>query len=483
MLSDILLELSQNSHARKLIHSLGLPFPMPQKLHRASTPWQPLILDDQNIVVGAASGGTLAHVIAQTIPRAGGHALVMGEESLFAAFVTPGTHHGRPAQHLQMNQFFGTRLALPIHGLVFDASGIRETEALRELYDFFHPLVPQLSEWGRIVVLGRSPTRLHDTTEAMVAQSALMGFIRSLAKEIGKYGSTAQLMYVDEGAEDRVEGALRFILSKHSAFITGQVLHINTQIVTEELPAWERPLEGKVALVTGAAQGIGAATAKRLASEGAHVVCLDRPSEEDSLSNIAQELHGTPLLIDLGHSDAPTTILKELQHHYDGVDIVVQNAGITRDKTLARMSGESWDQTIDINLSAVVRLSQELLSQGLRDDGRMIYLSSLAGIAGNFGQTNYATAKAGVLGLVSHLAAKVEHRGITVNAIAPGLIETRLTATIPFMLRELGRRLSSLGQGGIPQDVAEAIVFFASAASSGLTGSVLRVCGGSFLGA
>ncbi|HLT35354.1 MAG TPA: SDR family oxidoreductase, partial [Enhygromyxa sp.] len=248
---------------------------------------------------------------------------------------------------------------------------------------------------------------------------------------------------------------------------------------------WVRPLEAKVALVTGAARGIGKATAKLLADEGAHVVCLDRPADDELLSAVAREIDGTPLLVDVSDPDAATTIASHLRENHGGVDIVVHNAGITRDKTLARMKPEHWDQCLAINLDAVVRITDALIGEDgpLLDDGRIIVLSSIAGIAGNLGQTNYSATKSGVIGYVRRLADELDGRGVTVNAIAPGFIETRLTAAIPVMIREVGRRLSSLGQGGLPRDIGDAIVFLSTPGAQGLTGNVLRVCGQSFVGA
>jgi 3-oxoacyl-[acyl-carrier protein] reductase len=163
--------------------------------------------------------------------------------------------------------------------------------------------------------------------------------------------------------------------------------------------------------------------------------------------------------------------------------VVVHNAGVTRDKTLARMKPELWDQAVDINLGAVVRITQVLLEGTLRDEGRIVCLSSVAGIAGNMGQTNYAASKRGIIGYIENLAPAVAKRGITVNAIAPGFIETRLTAAMPVAIREVARRLSALGQGGQPRDVAEAITFLSTPGADGITGRVLRVCGGAFVGA
>jgi len=161
---------------------------------------------------------------------------------------------------------------------------------------------------------------------------------------------------------------------------------------------------------------------------------------------------------------------------------VVHNAGITRDKTLGNMSADQWDMVLAVNLIALIRTNEALIEH-VRDGGRIIAMSSVGGIAGNAGQTNYGCTKAGVIGYVQGLAPRAAQRGITVNAVAPGFIETQMTAAMPMVTREVARRLCSLSQGGLPEDIAEAIVFLASPDAAGLTGEVLRVCGGNFVGA
>jgi 3-oxoacyl-[acyl-carrier protein] reductase len=247
---------------------------------------------------------------------------------------------------------------------------------------------------------------------------------------------------------------------------------------------WDAPLAGKVALVTGAARGIGAAIARVLARDGAHAVCLDVPAAGDALSTVANDVGGTAYQLDLTTVDAPERLAGYLSERHGRVDIVVHNAGITRDRTLGRMDEQRWDSVLDVNLSSQERINAVLLDRDLiPGGGRLIGVSSIAGIAGNRGQTNYATSKAGVIGVVRALAPVLHPRGITVNAVAPGFIETAMTAKMPMLLREAGRRMSSLAQGGLPVDVAETIAWFASPGSAGVTGNVVRVCGQSLLGA
>src|SRR5918996_849121 len=229
------------------------------------------------------------------------------------------------------------------------------------------------------------------------------------------------------------------------------------------------------ALVTGASRGIGAAIASVLDRDGAHVAGLDVPDLGE----------GMELALDVTDPEAPRTIASHLAREHGGADIVVNNAGITRDKTLGRMDEERWSSVIDVNLGAPERITTELLVHegALKGAARIVCVSSISGIAGNAGQTNYATSKAGVIGLVETLAPTAAERGATVNAVAPGFIETEMTARMPLATREVGRRMNSLSQGGLPVDVAETIGWLASPASGGVNGNVVRVCGQSLLGA
>jgi len=366
-------------------------------------------------------------------------------------------------------------------GLVFDATGLSEPGQLVELRQFFSPLMRSLETCARLVVLGTPPELL--TGPERVAQRALEGFARSLGKEVGR-GGTSQLVYVAEGAEGAVGSTLAFLLSPKSAYVSGQVIRVGTSVQTPaEQPDWRRPLAGKLALVTGAARGIGEQIARVLARDGATVVGVDVPQAADELIRLTKELDGDYLTLDITAKDAPKRIAHHLTSDHSGVDVVVHNAGITRDKRLANMDDDRWNAVVGVNLVAPERITDELLAQQIiHDNGRVIGVASIAGIAGNVGQTNYATSKAGVIGLVDSLKDGLTD-GITVNAVAPGFIETKMTAAVPFATREVGRRMNSLSQGGQPVDVAETIAWLADPASTAVNGNVVRVCGQMMLGA
>lgn len=369
-------------------------------------------------------------------------------------------------------------------GLVFDATGITQVSELEQLFEFFQPVIRNLAPSARVVVLGTTPEETSSVDEH-VAQRALEGFTRSVGKEI-KRGSTAQLVYVSPKAStglSGVESTLRFLLSAKSAFVDGQVIVVGAE--DSVAPAsWDKPLEGKVAVVTGAARGIGATIAEVLARDGAHVVCADIPAAGEALSETANKVGGTSLALDVTAADAAEVLAAHLLERHGGADIIVHNAGITRDKTLANMDEGRWNMVMNVNLLAPQKITEHLVEKGaLKEGGRVVDVSSIAGIAGNRGQTNYGTSKAGVIGLVHAEAPVLAKKNITINAVAPGFIETAMTAAIPFATREAGRRMSSLLQGGETVDVAETVAYFASPASNAVTGQVVRVCGQSLLGA
>lgn len=379
----------------------------------------------------------------------------------------------------------GGRWADQFGGLVFDATGITTPEGLKGLYEFFTPLLRNLGHSARVAVVGTTPDAAAGPHER-IAQRALEGFTRSLGKEL-RNGATVALVYLSPDAKPAATGCestMRFILSAKSAYVDGQVFYVGEADSTPP-GDWERPLDGKVAIVTGAARGIGATIAEVFARDGARVVAIDVESAAETLAETASRVGGTALWLDVTADDAVDKITEHLREHHGGrADVLVNNAGITRDKLLANMDDARWDAVLAVNLLAPLRLTEGLVGNGsIGEGGRVIGLSSMAGIAGNRGQTNYATTKAGMIGLTQALAPELYGKGITINAVAPGFIETQMTAAIPLATREVGRRMNSLLQGGQPVDVAETIAYFASPASNAVTGNVIRVCGQAMLGA
>lgn len=448
-MSDRYQSLAHNPIGKFLVKYLGLPNPPYLERWEDGTP-----LVNGTVLLGATKGSTLGTKLAATLKASG--------------IATAAT------------QVEGDRYK----GLVFDATGIDNATDLVAIANFFTPVLRSLKACGRVVVIG-TPPETTTTDGSSIAQRALEGFVRSLAKEVGR-GSSANLVYVGKGAEGSLGSTLEFLLSAKSAYVSGQVVRLGSTalVAADKVADPAKPLAGKVALVTGASRGLGAAMARTLHRDGATIVGLDVPQLGEDLKALAEELGGGSIAVDITAKDAPQRIAKYLKDKYDGVDIVVHNAGITRDKRLMNMKPQSWSLVIDISVGAPQRITAELLEQGLlRKGGRVIGISSIAGIAGNNGQTNYGTAKAGVIGFVNELSARAAKDGITVNAIAPGFIETDMVKTIPLGIREAGRRMNSMSQGGLPIDVAEAIAWYAHPGSSAVSGNTVRVCGQSLLGA
>lgn len=346
---------------------------------------------------------------------------------------------------------------------------------------------------GRVVTLSRRPDdaaasapTAAGSLEPTAAQAAVDGFLRSLAKELRAGATGNGLVLAQELAVDApaVSGTLRFLLSGKSAYVDGQLLQLASAGAVNE--SWETPLAGRVAVVTGAARGIGAAIARTLARDGAGVVVVDVPAAGQALAQVANEVRGTALQLDVTAPDAAERIYRHATRRHGRLDVVVHNAGILRDKLLVNMTPERWDDLIAVNIAAPVAMNRvfaQLAADGsLGDAPRVISLASTSGIAGNRGQTNYAAAKAGIIGMTRTLAPALAAAGGTANAVAPGFIETDMTAHMPAVARELARRVSSLQQGGQPVDVAEAIAFLASPAGGGVNGQVLRVCGQNVVG-
>lgn len=368
--------------------------------------------------------------------------------------------------------------------LVFDASGIRSTDQATELYQFFHNNIAKLPRCGRVVIIGQQPSNINNVEHA-IAQRGLVGFMKSVAKEIARKGATANLIFLNGFGHKGLAAPLRFLLSAGCAYTNGQIVDLTTP-VSDILPEnnWQQPLAGRSVVVTGAARGIGLAMSQVLARDGAKVIGVDVPQASEQLEKAMSDIDGIALALDITADDAPQRLVDCCAQQQQRLLGLVHNAGITRDKMLSRMTEQQWQLLMDINIGSIQKINQAFLATQMLDQGgRIIGVASISGIAGNLGQSNYAYSKSAVIGMVDSMASVCAERGITINAVAPGFIETKMTAAIPFATRQFGRRLCSLSQGGLPQDVAEVVAFFASPQASGVNGNTVRVCGQNLMGA
>ncbi|WP_149204566.1 3-oxoacyl-ACP reductase [Actinotalea subterranea] len=447
-MTDTYLNLVNSGFTKKLAKQLGLPRPAVLRRH---SPGAPLVPGPVLVLADAASGKD-ADALAATLLDWDLDVRRHGGDDRYGAVVVVLTEVGAPAE-----------LGAP----------------MLELGGVLRSLAPG----GRVVTVSRAPS---DAAPAVAAaRQGVDGMLRSLAKEL-RAGATGNGIVLDDGVgvdAPSAVGALRFLLSGRSAFVDGQLVHVGS--TGGAVPAdWDRPLDGTVAVVTGAARGIGAAIARTLSRDGATVVVVDVPGAGDALAKVANEVRGTALQLDVTADDAAQRLLEHVSARYGRLDVVVHNAGILRDKLLVNMRPERWDPVLAVNVTAPLRITEALLASGtLGPAPRVIGLASTSGIAGNRGQTNYGASKAGVIGMVRASATALASAGGTINAVAPGFIETDMTARIPFATREVARRLNSLQQGGQPIDVAETIAFLASPQAGGINGQVVRVCGQNMVGA
>jgi 3-oxoacyl-[acyl-carrier protein] reductase len=244
-------------------------------------------------------------------------------------------------------------------------------------------------------------------------------------------------------------------------------------------------LEGRIALITGASQGIGRACAIELARAGATVALAARNQEKlDAVANEIRSSGGnaSALKLDVASEDEIKTVVKAVVGQLGKLDILVNNAGITRDQLVMRMKRADWDAVMNTNLTAAFLLSQQVISPMLKQRwGRIINITSIFGQIGQTGQANYAASKAGLIGLTKALARELASRSITVNAVAPGYIETAMTDVLSPELKEQVLKMIPLGRAGSDADIAHAVKFLASDEASYITGEVLNVNGGMFM--
>lgn len=242
-------------------------------------------------------------------------------------------------------------------------------------------------------------------------------------------------------------------------------------------------LKDKTALITGAARGIGRAIALRFAAEGADIAFTDLKKDEN-MESLEKEIHALGRKCKGYASDASDfqgseILLDQVIHDFDHIHILINNAGITRDNILLRMTEADWDIVIKVNLKSVFNMTKAVQKFMIKQrSGSIINMSSVVGVSGNAGQSNYSASKAGLIGFTKSMAKELGSRNVRCNAIAPGFIETEMTARLPEDVREAWIREIPLKRGGLPEDVANIALFLASDLSAYVTGQVVQVCGG-----
>lgn len=472
-MADRYLQLTQSHWGRVLASRIGLS--TPPRLRRAAAGYRQEPLSARRVHVSAIGTAALAPEILAALYGAGAQLLADPAYETWPRLNSAAESCGLA---LKSEATSGNET---IEAVVVDASGLAAVDDLRGLLQVLQPRLRQIDRCGRIVIVGDLPSGCDSPASAALA-AGLDGFVRALGKEQGRRGVTVNRITVALGAEEQLAGPLRWLLSEHSAFVSGQTLTLTPD---QQAPAGEfvLPLRGRQAIVTGAAQGIGAAIVRALAREGAHVIGVDRPEEEAALVETVGQHGGHALMMDITGPGAARRLVDEA----GAVDIVVHNAGVIRDRTLGRMTPEQWDLVMAVNLQAILSINERLLADdepgGLKAGGRIVALSSISGLAGNPGQTNYSTTKAALIGYAARFAQRIDPERAAMNVVAPGMIETRMTDSMPTFPREIGRRLNALSQGGLPIDVAEAVTFLASPLAAGINGRCLRVCGLNLIGA
>lgn len=479
---------SLDPRVRKVLQHMPLPVQLPLPLERISgKPGSDELEGTRALVTRLADARDFAVVEAL---RQGGSAVVCGDAApnptLLAAAEAEGVRQQAWAADLltvlrESGAREDRRPVLLVHRVTTPPDGAdlvinRETDRLYQVGQ----AAAQLPHHSRLILLLGDELETTFTGRLVAAEAA--GMARSAHKEFGRSGTTVHVLRLGDVDPEGLGDAVAFFASPRAAFLTG----LDVQLGKSVSPADARGLDGKLALVTGAARGIGASIARRLAAEGAYVFVNDIPQAEEAANQTVAALRAAGgqaefVAADCASPAGAAAIAKAIGQK-GKIDAVVHNAGITRDRTLKKLSLDHWRLVLQVNLGAMARV-QDALDPLVHTGTSLVMMSSVMGIAGNFGQANYSASKAGVIALAKEWAAAGRAKGLRANAVAPGFILTEMTAHLPLMNREMAKQLTAMLQPGLPEDVAELAAFLASPRSRAVTGQVLRCDGGMAFGA
>jgi 3-oxoacyl-[acyl-carrier protein] reductase len=506
MIQNLIKDVAANA-ARNIIKTLPLPISLPAILERAKGPRAADELKNRTVFMSRFQS-LYDQAIAAELMGQGAQVIILDPkadnelvDSLNRPESSGGRIHRAPTDRDDPKSYTrALKALLPkrddskassrlvfIHTIDVNASEER-SDILKVLEDYYttgHAAANILPAKSRLLFL-IPPSQDSQEELPKMAKAALGGFFRSMTKELGKKGVTVHCV---EGwaSVDPAHSALitAYLAGPRASFLTALWIQANRNPTV--IPQVNNGLlKGKVAIITGAARGIGASIAMAFAQEGATIGINDLPSSEKAAAKTLAALRKLGvrtafLPFDVSTKDGAQAMAKAIEAEFGHVDIIINNAGITRDRTIKRMTPENWKLAVNVNLGAGIHVTDGLIPL-MRKNGSILNLSSVMGIAGNFGQTNYSAAKAGVIGLTEVLSDTLKDREITVNALAPGFIETRMTKAMPFINREMAKQLTALLQPGLPKDVADVATFLVSPLGASISGQTIRVDGGMAIG-
>ena len=481
---DKMTELQQNPTVRKIVSKLPLPIKLPTLVRRnaETDALRPLL--GRRVLLTLA--GAESAPIVRSLSDLGAGFILVGPESHVHGAADIARSAGRPTALASGTDAAAVTQALqasdPVDALILEVNAFGGP---KQLFQLLQPNLQKLAKHCRVLLVSRLSKK--PSVEEEANAEAVIGFVKSFAREVGTRAITANAIEIHHGCKpEAIASALSFFASDRARYVTSQ----RVKLTATESEVGGLSLQGEHAVVTGGARGIGAAIAQILARQGAAITIVDLPNARDAGSEVAAKIvkgggkaHFLPA--DVTNAAEISEMLKHASALLGEATVLVNNAGITRDKTFAKMAVEKWNQVIEVNYEAAVKTTEAFLALrgASQRPASVVYLSSVVGIAGNFGQTNYTLSKAAVIGHVRALARELKNKGVRVNAIAPGFIDTVLTREVPLLNREMGKQLITLLQAGEPEDIAEIVAFFASRAAAAVSGETLRVDGGMFIGA